>query len=104
MSKLRELTPNLVATWIKVEQDINGLSLTQAVKLLNKSLKSVYIPSRIYEWSRVTNEGVGRGSQLPVLVRIYMCNIVLFHVLETAGIRPSTLSKIDLAQVTKMLH
>lgn len=102
MSKIKESTGNLVSTWMGVEQRIHGRNLNEAIRVLNDSLDAAYTPSRVYQWSRVTHDG--RGSQLPRTLRLYMGNVVIFHVLETAGVRPTTLDKLNLRQVVEMLH
>lgn len=104
MNNTKQSTGNLVLTWIYVEEKIYNRDLHAAINVLNRSLNAAYTPSRILQWSRVKKEGTGRGSQLPRTLRLYMGNIVIFHVLQMAGIRPTTIEKLDLSTVVQMLH
>lgn len=100
MYKLK--SKNIVQSWLKVEENINNISIVSAVHKMNANLKTKYMPARIRAWYESTDSG--RGTQLPRRVRLYMSQIVIDHALVSCGLNTKYLDNIDTSRLIKMLH
>jgi len=90
---------SLVQSWLEVELNINGRTLSEALFDMNKSLGSAHTHSRVREWAENRN---GRGKRLPREVRIYMAKVVMPYVLKSAGV--SSLAKIDKRTINRLVE
>lgn len=90
----------LVQSWLEVELNINGKTLTQALDALNKKMKSSHTHSRVNEWKENRN---GRGERLPRELRTHMAKLVIKNVLESAGISLAKLPQKTLNKIAEQL-
>ncbi|MBP9722262.1 MAG: hypothetical protein KBD64_03775 [Gammaproteobacteria bacterium] len=91
---------SLVQSWLEVELNINGKTLTEALAALNSKMDSSHTHSRVNEWKENRN---GRGERLPRELRMHMAKLVMKDVLESAGVNTSKLSKKVLNKIAEQL-
>ena len=91
---------SLVQSWLEVELNINGKTLTQALDSLNRHMDSSHTHSRVNEWKENRN---GRGERLPRELRMHMSKLVIKDVLSNAGINTDKISKKVLNKVAEQL-
>ncbi len=91
---------SLVQSWLEVELNINGKTLTQALAALNGKMESSHTHSRVNEWKENRN---GRGERLPRDLRMHMAKLVMKDVLKSAGIDADKLSKKTLNKLAEQL-
>lgn len=90
----------LVQSWLEVELNINGKTLSQALDALNTKMQSSHTHSRVNEWKENRN---GRGERLPRELRVHMSKLVIKDVLSNAGLDVSKVSKTVLAKIAEQL-
>ena len=90
----------LVQSWLEVELNINGKTLSQALEALNDKMHSSHTHSRVNEWKENRN---GRGERLPRELRVHMSQLVVKHVLANAGLDVSKISRQALSKIAEQL-
>lgn len=90
----------LVQSWLEVELNINGKTLTQALASLNDKMDSSHTHSRVNEWKENRN---GRGDRLPRELRSHLAKVVIKDVLANAGINTDKLPKKVLNKIAEQL-
>ena len=90
----------LVQSWLEVELNINGKTLTQALAALNSKMDSSHTHSRVNEWKENRN---GRGDRLPRNLRCHLAKVVIKDVLASAGVNTDKLPKKALNKIAEQL-
>ncbi len=93
---------NLVQSWVHFNTYRLDIPLLEAVNIMNDQLETKYTTNRIRQW--YMSDGKGRGSRLPVNVRIYMCNMILIEVLYSCGANDKLVNSINIKKIVKMIN